>query len=247
MKKVKILTVILVLSLMLTGTAYALWSQNITVTTSAAMGEMNAELSCGNYVYPLSYMPGIAASWAGTYKDMEPYMNPLTGTVTADRQSFNVNVENMYPGAKYGVTFGVKNTGDVPFTLQGCTVQFTGGDWNLFKRMTGSFQFIHEKENGSYVMYTVPAASLADGNLGTAILKVFTDNNIVVYPGDQLVSWYDTQNNVRTFMQVSVDKGILADEFENTNTAFTVDFNWQQCDPIQYSFPAESTATAPAV
>lgn len=230
MRKTKILAVILVMSLMITGVAYALWNQDTTLSTTAAMGNMDLALTCDHCIYPLSFMPGIErGGYTWTRADMESYMNPLTGTVTADRQSINVNVGELYPGAKYGLNYALRNTGDVPFKLQGVTISCTD-NWSLFSKLTGSFQFYYQKASGERKLVTVPAAALTTEGLGAAIVAACSD--IIVYPGDQLIGWCADQNEVTTFMQILVDKTISGDDYEDQHTAFTVNFNWQQCDPV---------------
>ncbi|MBP8639845.1 MAG: hypothetical protein KBI01_02945 [Oscillospiraceae bacterium] len=232
MKKAKILAVILVMSLMLTGVAYALWNENVTLSTTAAMGEMDLAITCDNHIYPLSFMPGIGAlGRTYTYADMEDYMNPLTGCVSADRQSITVTVGDMYPGAKYGLNYAIRNTGDVPFKLKGVTVTCTDNS-ALFAKLTGSFQFLYQKADGATTPIFVSASAMTADRLGNAIADACKD--IVVYPGDELVGYRANQDEVSTFMQVMVDGTITGDEFENQSTSFVVDFNWEQCNPVYF-------------
>lgn len=230
MKKAKILALVLVAALMLTGGAYALWNQSVTLSTTAAMGNMNVALTCDHAIYPMSYMPGIAGGAWLTRGDAEDYMNPLTGTVSTDKQSINVTVGKMYPGAKYGLNYEIANTGDVPFNLQGVTITCTD-NYNLFTHLKGAFQFTYMRADGSSRLISVPAADLTTAGLGDAIVAACKD--IVVYPGDQLKGWFSNQDNVTTFMQVAVDSTIANSDFEKESTSFNVAFNWQQCNPVQ--------------
>ena len=232
MKKAKILAVILVMSLMLTGVAYALWNENVTLSTTAAMGDMDLAITCDNHIYPLSFMPGIGLGRTYTQADLEDYMNPLTGSVSADRQSIAVTVGEMYPGAKYGLNYSIKNTGDVPFSLKGVTVTCTNNA-ELFAKLTGSFQFIYQKANSATgTVISVPVSAMTADGLGAAIKNACKD--IVVYPGDELIGYRANQDTVSTFMQVMVDSAITGDEYENQSTSFVVDFNWEQCNPVYF-------------
>lgn len=234
MKKAKILAVILVMSLMLTGVAYALWNQDTTVSTYAEMGKMDVQVICDPCVYPMSFMPGIGEGyWWPDYADAEDYMDPLTGTVSWDYQSINVTVGDMYPGAKYGLNYAIKNTGDVPFKLNSATVSFTGGNYDLFTKLTGSFQFLYQHVNKAPQIITVPASALTSAGLGQAIVDTCTENNVVLYPGDELKGTYAYQDKIATFMQVAVADTIIGDDFENQGTSFNVVFDWQQCTPTQ--------------
>ena len=232
MKKAKILAVVLVMSLMFTGVAYALWNDTVTLSTTAAMGEMDLTITCDNHIYPLSFMPGIGVLGRSyTYADMEDYMNPLTGSVSADRQSIAVTVGEMYPGAKYGLNYQIKNTGDVPFKLKGVTITCTDNS-ALFAKLTGSFQFMYQKADGTKTPIFVSASALTAEGLGKAITDAC--QNLIVYPGDELVGYRADQDEVTTFMQVMVDSTIAGDDYENQSTSFVVEFNWEQCNPVYF-------------
>ncbi|NCB51544.1 MAG: hypothetical protein EOM54_06655 [Clostridia bacterium] len=223
MKRVKFLALVLVVAVMLVGTAYALWNQNITLTTTAAMGEMDVEVVCDAHVYPLSVMPGLPFGLP------EDYMNPITGSVSSDRQSISVTVGDLYPGAEYGLNFTIKNTGDVPFCLSDVVITCTD-NWGLFTKLTGELKFAYQSENFLPQYITVPANSLSDGSLATAIETACKD--VILYPGDELVGWWSHQDIGTTFMQISVDSSITGDDFENQTTGFDIDFVWEQCAPI---------------
>jgi len=222
MKRVKFIALVLVVAVMLVGTAYALWNQNITLTTTAEMGEMDVEVICDAHVYPLSVMPGLP------FGVPEDYMNPITGSVSSDRQSISVTVGDLYPGAEYGLNFTIKNTGDVPFCLKDVVITYTD-NWALFTKLTGELQFQYQSEFFDYRTITVAASSLSDGSLAAAIEAACAD--VVLYPGDELVGW-GSQDIGTTFMQISVDSTITGDDFENQTTGFDIDFVWEQCEPI---------------
>jgi len=223
MKRVKFIAIILVVAIMLVGTAYALWNQDITLTTTAAMGEMDVEVICDACVYPLSVMPGLP------FGVPEDYMNPISGSVASDRQSITVTVGDLYPGAEYGLNFTIKNTGDVPFCLKDVTIT-CNENWNLFTKLTGALQFAYQSDNFEAQYITVAASSLSDGSLADAIEAACAD--VILYPGDELVGGFSHQDIGTTSMQISVDSTITGDQFENETTIFTINFNWEQCAPL---------------
>lgn len=239
MKKAKILAVILVMSLMLTGVAYALWNDTVELSTSAAMGKMDVAIEADNWVYPLSYMPGIGGECCYTWQDIKDYMNPLTGIVAGDNQSIDVTVGNMYPGAKYGVDFVVRNTGTVPFSLEGVTITCTN-NWDLFSKLKGGFAFLFQHEDGTYDIVEVSEAALTTEGLGAAIVNAC--EGIVLYPNDELKCCYANQDGAATIMQVLVDDTISGDDFELQSTSFKVAFNWQQCNPVYFDMIGEAVA-----
>ena len=222
MKKVKIIAFILVMSVMLTGAAYALWNQNITLATSAATGWMDVQVTCQPHIYPISYMPGLGIL------PIEDYMNPITGSVASDKQSITATVGDLYPGAEYGLDFTIKNTGDVPFRLSDVNVNCTA-NWALFSKLSGGFQFAYQSPNFAPRVITVPMTALSSATFGDAITAACA--NVVLYPGDELVGFLSHQDVGVTFMQVLVDNTIAGDDFENQTTTFTVDFVWEQCTP----------------
>jgi len=226
MKKAKVLAIILVVSVMLTGAAYALWNQNIAITTSAAMGEMNVEVTGNPHVYPLSYMSGLG------WLPAEDYLDPIQGSVAVDKQSISVNVGDLYPGAKYGLDYSIKNTGDVPFKLSDVNITCTANT-ELFDKLSGGFQFLYQSAQGATKIINVPASALSSATFADAVVSACAD--IVLYPGDELVGWCAHQDMATTFMQVLVDNTITGDEFENQSTSFKVDFVWEQCNP-QYLY-----------
>jgi hypothetical protein len=223
MKRIKILAVVLAVAVMLVGSAYALWNQDITLTTSAAMGEMDVSVICDAHVYPLSVMPGLPFGLP------EDYMNPITGSVASDRQSISVDVGDLYPGAEYGLNFTIKNTGDVPFHLADVVITCTDNP-ALFGKLTGALQFAYQSENFAPQYITVDPQNLADGSLAAAIKAACAD--VVLYPGDELVGWWSHQDIGTTFMQISVDDSITGDDFENQTTGFDIGFVWEQCAPV---------------
>lgn len=232
MKKAKILALVLVAALMLTGGAYAYWNQSISLSTTAAMGNMNVVVTDA-CIHPLSYMPAVAGMGWTTMGLPDDYMNPLTGTISGDKQSVSVNVDKMYPGAKYGLDYQIQNTGTVPFKLAGVTVNCTN-NLDLFTHLTGAFQFSYVPANnlfGAPKTISVPATGLNASTLSKAIVDACS--GIVVYPGDTLKGIKSDLDDVTTFMQVSVDSAIAGNDYEGQPVDFTITFNWQQCPVTQ--------------
>lgn len=229
MRKVRILALVLVVAVMLVGAAYALWNDDITLTTQAEMGKMDVDVICmSNHVYPISYMPGIPGWLEGPFED---YMNPLYGYISWDMQSVNVVVGDLYPGAMYGLDFKVKNTGDVPIKLSDVVINCSD-NWNLFSKLTGTFQFKYQSAYYTSEEITVGPYLLSNATLGDYIANCCAD--LVLYPGDEIVGWGASQDVGKTIMNVFVDDTITGDEFEEQETAFTIDFIWEQCQPVYF-------------
>jgi len=230
MKKAKILALVLVAAFMLTGGAYALWNQTINLSTTDTMGNMNATITCGSSVNTLSSMPAINNGGS----DLEDYMYPVTSSVISDAHGIQVTVGNMYPGAKYGVNYTIKNTGTVPFALSDAAVTCSAGP-DLFAKLTGSFQFTYTSlaTNRSTPITVAPTALSSTAALKTAIMNAFS--GVVIYPGDQLTGYYNSEDKVATAMQVLVDGGISGSDLEGASTTFNIAFVWQQCQPTYHT------------
>ena len=229
MKKAKIIALILVMSLMLTGGAYALWNQNITLTTAADTGVMDVSVMCAQ-IYSLSTMQAIPGpNWYDGYTD--DYMNLSCG-ITNQTHGIQVTVDHMYPGAKYGINFTIKNTGTVPVKLQDVIIARASGDAGLFAQLKGGFSCIYQPATGLPTTIVLPPSSsgYTIATLGTAIKTACS--NVILYPNDQLISCPivpSTQDRVSSIMQVSLSDTITGNDYENANATFTIDFAWQQC------------------
>ncbi len=232
MRKVRILAAILVLSLMLTGAAYALWNQSITVTSQATMGEMDVQISCAS-IARLSTMPGLGFP-------NEFYFDAAEPTVAADNHSVTFSVSDVYPGAKYGLNFTIKNTGDVPAEITDVAIDSSYPA--LFALMDGSFSFVHMRQvNGIWgpvaddqTIY-VPQCDLA--NLGAAIEAACS--GVILYPGDELIPVYGPDVPADwgyNMLNITIDESISGNDYETQGITIWTSFGWTQCDPTQYGY-----------
>lgn len=111
MKKIKILALSLMISLMLTGAGYAAWSDNLVVNNTVKTGELNA-----NFVKDSEHTAARGAEYVETKIEI----------ADTNAHTVQVTLNNLYPGA--WAAFRVKgiNSGTIPVKLNDIEVNFSG-------------------------------------------------------------------------------------------------------------------------
>ncbi|MBZ9689201.1 hypothetical protein G9F72_023155 [Clostridium estertheticum] len=111
MKKIRFISIALVTSLMLMGTGYAKWDDNLVINGTVATGEFNV-----NFVEDETY-PAAKGS---------EYVTPSVEIVDEKAHAVQVSLTNLYPGA--WAAFKVKgiNSGTIPVKLDDIQVDFNG-------------------------------------------------------------------------------------------------------------------------
>lgn len=112
MKKVKFISLVMVLSFVLMGVAFAAWTENITI---------NGTVATGNYDVTFT---SAASNDAGVTVDQGKDRNVgvTEATIAADSKSITVTGTNAYPGYNATLTYKVKNTGTIPVKVNAANV-----------------------------------------------------------------------------------------------------------------------------
>ena len=105
---------ILVLSTLLFGISYSLWSKPLTINGSVATGTLEAE-----FTYWFSNDP---PGQDQIDPDYDKDVASTTCTVSQDKQTAFITIENAYPCYHVHFSFTIKNTGTIPWKIQGITV-----------------------------------------------------------------------------------------------------------------------------
>jgi hypothetical protein len=113
MKKMKILALALMTSLMLMGAGYAAWADDLVINNTVATGELNV-----NFVKDDTYPSARGAE----------YVIPSVQIVDEKEHTVQVSLTNLYPGS--WAAFRVKgiNSGTIPAMLDNFQVEFNGDE-----------------------------------------------------------------------------------------------------------------------
>ena len=101
MKKMRLILIVAVVALMVVGGAYAAWTSRVTISANASAGEMDVEIS------------------SVTVDTVSEYV--MFGTdsisVSEDKKSATISIQNLYPGAEANATIVITNIGTIPVML----------------------------------------------------------------------------------------------------------------------------------
>lgn len=105
MKKIKLMIIGTLFALMITGVAYASWTDSANISVNAASGELNIEITASRI----------------DSKSNNIHFSSSDISISADKKSANVNISNGYPGAAAEYTMTITNTGSLPVRLDRVT------------------------------------------------------------------------------------------------------------------------------
>ena len=103
---------ILVLSTLLFGISYSRWDKQLTINGSVATGTLEAE-----FTYWFSNDPPGQKD-----PDYDKDVGSTVCTVSDDKQTAFITIENAYPCYHVHFSFTIKNTGTIPWIIQSITV-----------------------------------------------------------------------------------------------------------------------------
>lgn len=98
MKKMRIITIVLSVALVLAGAGYAAWTDRLTINTSVQTGKLDVNFKDGSVTWN-NDNEGVAGGYV---------------TVREDGNTASVTLNNLYPGAAAIVNILVKNDGTIP-------------------------------------------------------------------------------------------------------------------------------------
>lgn len=114
MKKNKIISVILIMSILLMGVGYAAWTDTLTINGTVSTGNLEVEFQeeCG---YPRYF------SWDNKW--FEP--DYFTVDLSHDAKNPMITVNDMYPGCAFWYEMKAENVGSIPVIVESVTVDLT--------------------------------------------------------------------------------------------------------------------------
>lgn len=226
MKKVKIIALVMVFSIMLMGVGYAAWTDKVTLNTTVSTGIFDVDftqVSANAINEPDIFNIDSQIKDLGSNLDAEAIDN---GTAS-DR--IVVNAGNLYPGASFKVDAQVTNTGTIPAILNNVTTT-TGGD-------AAFLDLLQVK-----IVYSDGPANAANYEIYSGSVKGM---NEVLFPsrlidlGITPIENNDTDSVSFTFeFPYETPEGVTSEGyFEDISRTFNIDFDW-----IQFNAPVAAPA-----
>lgn len=167
MRKIKIITILLTISIMLIGVGYAEWSQDVAIDTVSTTGDFNVSLGNGTVVV-----------YADSNNTPEVVNQGITriATATASNESGTVNITNLYPGAKAVVTIPIINTSTIPVKIEGVSVPSSDNNYDV---QVSYPQTLVANDGRGNIIFTITVKDNASENVKaafdyTATFKQFT-------------------------------------------------------------------------
>lgn len=133
MKKIRFITLALVVAVMLMGAGYAYWTQTLTISNTVTTGNLDVDFTAASVSNVSAYMDDTASG---------AQVSPT------DNNIINVTLAEMYPGASTTINFTLKNSGTMAAKINGFAVPaFTTKDY---------FQCTGYKVGSKVVNYSTP-------------------------------------------------------------------------------------------
>ncbi|MGB9662125.1 MAG: hypothetical protein ACPL5F_08930 [Moorellaceae bacterium] len=132
MKKVRFISLALVLALALMGAAFAAWTETINVNGSVATGNYDVTFSSSS------------TNDEGTTVDpgLDKNVGQSVATLGADSKSITVTASNAYPGYNAIVTYKIKNTGTIPLKVNNAVITNTNAQITVTNEVDPAGQII---------------------------------------------------------------------------------------------------------
>ena len=217
MKQRRLILIVAIVALLVVGGAYAAWSSRTTISVNASAGEMDVEIS--------SVTVGTVSEYVQFGKD--------SISVSEDKKSATVSIENLYPGAEANATIVITNIGTIPVMLSSA-LQVR----ELAVNTKTNTNLSETAADILVVKYTATADTKnglvkASDSSSQTTASLFQNTNIVIEAG----------KTIQFDMQITLDKNAL-DETENT--LFTFQFIPMFVQPTGESANGESATGVPA-
>lgn len=149
MKKIKLIVLILIISLMLTGTGYAILTDKLTINNTVSTGELNVKFVKETNAKDNS----IKVSARGS-----EYVVPVVQIVDENAHTVKIELSNLYPGAWAAFRLKGVNVGTIPIDIENIQVSFSG-DIELLKYLTYEAGLSIDRNGDNVIDYTTGSFS----------------------------------------------------------------------------------------
>ncbi|GKU31619.1 SipW-dependent-type signal peptide-containing protein [Clostridium folliculivorans] len=177
MRKIRVLALALILSVILMGAGYAAWTDTTVITNTVRTGTLNVKFDQSNFS-GIKYPDACAAQYAKASADI----------VDKDSHTMQVQLNDLYPGS--WAAFRVKgiNAGTIPAKIDNIDVQFSG-----------------DKELLPYLSYETRIGIDPNGN--NSDLSKFTISGKLSKFGEDINNYLKQHNEVKNLQLSPNNKG----------------------------------------
>lgn len=216
MKKTKVLALVLVAAVMIMGAGYASWTDSFYVENTVTTSVLDMQIDKAHF-YDGDNLGEPQRAWTEASIDY------------IDANALIVSTGKLYPGADVRLDIYSSNHSNVPVDFESVNVEFLGGDWALFNKLTarGAIQY---DTDGAGTKFAPIARSFGYGannkltDLNTNLKGVL--NDMVLHQNGTLY-FDDTEDGCIRFA-LPYDAG---NEYQNKQCKFKITFNFGQPDP----------------
>lgn len=244
MKKTKYLALVLVVAIMMMGAGYAIWSDQVFLTTTVKTGNFDMAITSlttrtgDNEVQnEIQY----ANNNKGFHKTDWTHAN-LAATATGfnDNEAW-VEFNGLYPGGAVQVDMKMTNRGTIPAKLKSVTVseitESVPGLFNLLTAQTswkadidGAITLDVKDQQDDWAHVDNFAVWRDVKNAMTALVASTDEHNLVIEPNGWFALGDGEEDNCIVF---KLDSS-AGNKYQNANCKFKITFNWEQWaeDPL---------------
>jgi len=233
MKKVKLIALALVAAIALMGAGYAIWSDQVFLTSTVKTGNFNIEIT------EVSVRTGHRqeANEVHHWHQFD-WTNKGAGPTIVDGNSAIVELVDLYPGGTVQIDLKMENKGTIPAKLKSIKVECLENQ-ELFKLLraqtTWKANITGTKKNGELEKEAWahvenapygPWRGLQDA-LNKLVESTNTYNNgvgLIIEPGGWFALGDDTEAGC---ISIKLDPS-AGNEFQNNTCKFKITFNWEQ-------------------
>lgn len=224
MKRTRFIALALVVSIMLMGAGYALWSDQTFLTTTVRTGNFDMQITKTT----LRTGDRQEANEAHNWHSYDWTHGNTAENVTFDANSAVVEFIDLYPGGMVQVDMTHKNMGTIPAKLKSVDVEFLSGNEDLFNLLRaetswkadingdGSQDAWEHVEWGTWKKLTKA--------LEEQLVNSTNARNLVIEPNGWFSLGDDTEEGC---IKIKLDPS-AGNEFQNKSCKFKITFNWEQ-------------------
>ena len=217
MKQRRLILIVAIVALLVVGGAYAAWTSRTTISVNASAGEMDVEIS--------SVTVGTVSEYVQFGKD--------SISVSEDKKSATVSIENLYPGAEANATIVITNIGTIPVMLSSAS--------QVRELAVNTKTNTNLSETAADILVVKYTATAETKNGQVKASDSSTQTTASLFPNANMV--IEAGKTIQFDMQITLDKNAL-DETENT--LFTFQFIPMFVQPTGEPATGESADGVPA-